>query len=215
MALTLEQYASYLDTRDLSWPAAPEVERPRAKPHLSRLSGIRVVLWNVYGTLLNIGGGELVFEHPQKLLMEVALDKTVQEFKMWGSMSRKPGQPAEYLGQLYAQVLLEQRGIGSGTGTEKYPEVTAERIWEAKERLAQVLYDLALQYAQLGAGSSMIRIPISQSDLGDLAGVAVSTTERVLKDLRKQGILSTRYREITIRDLDYLDSIRFPQDESD
>jgi CRP/FNR family cyclic AMP-dependent transcriptional regulator len=91
----------------------------------------------------------------------------------------------------------------------------AERIWEAKERLAQVLYDLALQYAQLGAGSSMIRIPISQSDLGDLAGVAVSTTERVLKDLRKQGILGTRYREITIRDMDRLDSLRFPQEKSD
>ncbi len=54
-----------------------------------------------------------------------------------------------------------------------------------------------------------IRIPITQSELGDLAGVAVSTAERVLKDLRKQGAVSTRYREIMIRDIDYLDSIRF------
>src|SRR5436190_606747 len=62
MALTLDQYASYLDTRDLSWPAAPDVERPRAKPHLSRrVKGIRAVLWNVYGTLLNISGGDLLF----------------------------------------------------------------------------------------------------------------------------------------------------------
>src|SRR5262249_49175584 len=37
MPLTLEQYASYLDTRDLPWPAPPEVEPPRAKPHLKRL----------------------------------------------------------------------------------------------------------------------------------------------------------------------------------
>ena len=27
--------------------------------------------------------------------MNVALDKTIHEFKMWGSMSRKPGQPAD------------------------------------------------------------------------------------------------------------------------
>ncbi len=129
MALTLEQFASYLDTRDLPWPAAPAIERPRAKPHLVPLKGIRVVLWNVYGTLLNVFGGELLFEHPQQLLMDVALDKTVQEYKMWGSMSRKPGQPSEYMGQIYKQVLAEQHGIT--TGGEKYPEVQAERIWEA------------------------------------------------------------------------------------
>jgi FMN phosphatase YigB (HAD superfamily) len=129
MALTLEQFASYLDTRDLPWPAAPEIDRPRAKPHLVSLKGIRVVLWNVYGTLLNLYNGELLFEHPQKLLMDVALDKTVQEFKMWSSMTRKPGQPSEYMAQIYSQVLAEQRGIT--TGGEKYPEVQAERIWEA------------------------------------------------------------------------------------
>lgn len=129
MALTLEQYASYLDTRGLPWPAAPDVERPKAKPHLKRLHGIRAVLWNVYGTLLNISTGELLFEHPQPLQMEVALDKTVQEFKMWASMSRKPGQPAEYMGQIYTQVLAEQQGVT--TGGERYPEVAAERIWEA------------------------------------------------------------------------------------
>ena len=44
MPLTLEQYASYLDTRDLPWPAAPAVEPPKAKPHLKRLRGIRAVL---------------------------------------------------------------------------------------------------------------------------------------------------------------------------
>src|SRR5947207_1367333 len=139
MALSLEQYASYLDTRDLPWPAAPTVERPRAKPHLTRLPGVKAVLWNVYGTLLNIAGGELVFEHPQKLLMDVALDKTVQEFKMWGSMSRKPGQPSEYMGQLYSQELIEQRSMPGGG--ERHPEVASERVWEAiLKRLLQKDY---------------------------------------------------------------------------
>jgi CRP/FNR family transcriptional regulator, cyclic AMP receptor protein len=84
----------------------------------------------------------------------------------------------------------------------------AERVGDAKERLAQVLYDLGQQRAQPDP-DGMIRIPITQSELGDLAGVAVSTAERVLKDLRKQGAVRTRYREITIRDMDYLNSIRF------
>jgi FMN phosphatase YigB (HAD superfamily) len=130
MALTLQQYATYLDTRDLPWPAPPEIDRPKARPHLVCLDDIRCVLWNVYGTLLAIAGGELRFDHPQKFVMDVALDKTIQEFKMWGSMSRKPGQPADYMRVIYDQVLLEQRGI-SGPGGEKHPEVCADRVWEA------------------------------------------------------------------------------------
>jgi FMN phosphatase YigB (HAD superfamily) len=130
MALTLQQYATYLDTRDLPWPAPPEIDRPKARPHLVRLDDIRCVLWNVYGTLLAVAGGELRFDHPQKFVMDVALDKTIQEFKMWGSMSRKPGQPADYMRVIYDQVLLEQRGI-SGPGGEKHPEVCADRVWEA------------------------------------------------------------------------------------
>jgi hypothetical protein len=130
MALTLEQYAAYFDTRnDLVWPVPPEVDRPKARPHLVRLPQVRAVLWNVYGTLLRIAGGELWFEHPQAFIMGVALDKTIQEYKMWASMSRKPGQPADYLKQLYLQVLTEQRSVPGGT--EKYPEVASDRVWEA------------------------------------------------------------------------------------
>jgi FMN phosphatase YigB (HAD superfamily) len=128
MALTLEQYATYLDTRDLHWPAPPEVELPKAKPHLKHLPEVRAVLWNVYGTLLSISGGELLFEHPQAVIQNVALDKTLQEFKMWASMSRKPGQPAEYLGQLYKFALLEQQAIPAGG--EKHPEAVSDRLWQ-------------------------------------------------------------------------------------
>lgn len=130
MALTLEQYAAYLDTRhDLNWPAPPEVDRLKARPHLVRLPQVRVVLWNIYGTLLRIAGGELWFEHPQEFVMNIALDKTIQEFKMWSSMSRKPGQPADYMKQLYDSVLIEHRAVPGGT--EKYPEVGSDRVWEA------------------------------------------------------------------------------------
>ena len=87
----------------------------------------------------------------------------------------------------------------------------AERVWEAKERLAQVLYELGQKHAQPDP-DGMIRIPITQSELAELAGLAVSTAERVMKDLRRQGAISTRYREITIRDMAYLDSIRFPRE---
>src|SRR4051812_40997103 len=110
MPLSLEQYAGYLDTRnDLPWPAPPRATPVKARPHLVRLPKVRAVLWNVYGTLLAIPQGELLFEHPQAFIMNNSLDKTIQEFKMWASMSRKPGQPEDYMRQIYTQILTEQR----------------------------------------------------------------------------------------------------------
>jgi hypothetical protein len=128
MPLSLEQYATWLDGRDLPWPAPPQPEPIKAKPHVARLPGVRAVLWNVYGTLLAIPFGELLFEHPQPFVMHMALEKTIKEFKMWGSMSRKPGAPSEYGEHLYRTQLDEQRLAPSPV--EKYPEVLAERVWE-------------------------------------------------------------------------------------
>jgi FMN phosphatase YigB (HAD superfamily) len=129
MPLSLEQYAASLDARNLPWPAPPHVRRPRARPHLKPLPEVRAVIWSIYGTLLTITGGELLLEHRQKLMMELALDKTLQEFRMWGSMTRKPGQPADYLAQIYGRVLGEQMMAPAPPG-ERHPEVLADRLWE-------------------------------------------------------------------------------------
>lgn len=91
------------------------------------------------------------------------------------------------------------------SSTERH---AAERVWDAKERLAQVLYQLGELHADPDAGGE-VRVPLTQSEVGELAGVAVSTTERVLKELRKQGVVATGYREIIIRDMAYLGSLRF------
>ncbi|MBI1832426.1 MAG: HAD family hydrolase [Planctomycetes bacterium] len=128
MAMTLEQYAEFLSTRDLVWPAPPTPRPPKARPHLVRMPEVRAVTWSIYGTLLNISTGQLVFEHPDKFVMDIALDKAVQEFKMWGSMTRKPGQPSEYMGQIYRGVLSDLRLLPSHK--EKHPEISSQRVWE-------------------------------------------------------------------------------------
>src|SRR5262245_25496044 len=124
MPLTLDQYATYLDTRGLTWPAAPKVVPPKARPRLKKLDGVRAVLWTVYGTLLAIPEGELKFEVENDFQMKIALDKTIHEFKMWGSMSRKPGQPADYMKEIYRKALDEQRMAPS---MEKHPEIRSEK----------------------------------------------------------------------------------------
>ncbi len=128
MPLTLEQYATWLDGRDLPWPAPPKPDPVKARPHLDPPGAIRAVLWNVYGTLLAIPTGELVFEHSQPFVMSMALEKTIAEFKMWASMSRKPGAPSEYMLYLYRSQLDEQRLAPSPA--EKHPEFLADRLWE-------------------------------------------------------------------------------------
>ncbi len=128
--MTQEQYASWLDGRsDLLWPAVPRSDPPRAQPYLRRIPGIRVVTFSIYGTLVRISGGELSFLHPEKFMMEAALEKTIQEFKMWPAMSRKPGKPSEYLGRMYEQILDEVRAARS-SGSERSPEVRADNVWE-------------------------------------------------------------------------------------
>jgi len=128
MPMTLEQYAEDLTTRNLVWPVPPTPQPVKAKPSAAPLPGIRAVAWNLYGTLLSISTGNLVLKHPQKLIMEVALDKTIKEFNMWASMSRKPGQPSEYMGQLYDRA-LDQLKMAPSHG-EKYPEIPTEKIWD-------------------------------------------------------------------------------------
>jgi FMN phosphatase YigB (HAD superfamily) len=192
MPLTLEQYATYLDSRrDLSWPAPPPAEQPKAKPHLASLPDIKVVCWNTYGTLLAVSEGELLFEHPQKFVMELALDKTLQEFKMWGSMSRKPGQPAEYLGQLYRRGLDEQRLAPSPS--EKYPELSAERIWEGiVKKLLQKDYQFdAGFYGSLNEYSKKIAYFFHASLQGTACySGAVVALEHVKGNGLRQGILA-------------------------
>ena len=192
MALTLEQYAAYLDTRhDLSWPAPVEVDRVKARPHLTQLPQVRVVLWNVYGTLLRIAGGELWFEHPKEFVMNLVLDKTIQEFKMWSSMSRKPGQPADYMKQLYDSVLIEHRAVPGGT--EKYPEVGADRVWEALiKKLFQKDYKFdAGFFGSLNEFSRKVAYFFHASLQGTAAyDGAAEALRRVAKMGLKQGLLA-------------------------
>jgi FMN phosphatase YigB (HAD superfamily) len=148
MPLTLEQYIDRIHTRaDLPWPATPRIDPPKAKPSLQRLP-IKAVFWTVYGTLVVIPQGELQFEHPQEFITEAALEKLIKEFKMWNSMSRKPGAPSAYMKELYRKALTTLQM--SGSGGEKYPELQVERIWDD---IVKKLFQKEYQYDTLTYGS--------------------------------------------------------------
>lgn len=129
MAKSLLEYAEWLTERNLRWPAAPGIESAKATPYVKPLAGIRAVTWNVYGTLLRITDGELLFQHPQAIRMEIALDKTIQEFNMWNSMTRKPGKPWEYMQQKYLHAVDELKMASSGRKGD-VTEVNSAQVWK-------------------------------------------------------------------------------------
>jgi FMN phosphatase YigB (HAD superfamily) len=190
MPLTLEQYVERLDERtDLPWPAAPKIDAPKAKPHLTRLP-VRAVTWNVYGTLIAVPGGELAFEHPQEFVMDAALDKVIKEFKMWNSMSRKPGAPAVHLKEAYTKALTTLRMVGGGAG-EKFPEVRSEMIWEdILKKLRDYVFDVAT-YGSLNEFARKMAYFFQASIQGAGAYPGAAEVARLLKEgNRPQGLLA-------------------------
>ena len=128
MAKSLQEYAEWLDERDLPFPAPPNFESANATPYLKPMKGIRAVTWSIYGTLLRVSEGELSFVHPDAHQMQVALDKTVQEFNMWNSMHRTPIPPWEQLSERYKTAVDDQQMAGTSKKGE-YPEVDTSRVW--------------------------------------------------------------------------------------
>lgn len=130
MPQSLQEYADWLANRDdLKWPVAPELVTPKATPYLKPLQEIAAVTFSVYGTLLHISDGDLLFDHEQQLRMQIALDKTIQEFNIWNSMSRKPGAPWEYMLTQYRNLLQDQKILGNVAKGEM-PETNAFEIWK-------------------------------------------------------------------------------------
>ena len=122
MPKTLLEYANWLSERDLLWPSVPKAEPIGATPSTKPLENIRAVTWSLYGTLLRITDGELLFRHPHTIRMEVAIEKTIHEFNMWNSMTRRPGKPSETLLPKYLNA-IENEALLSGNRKGDIPEV--------------------------------------------------------------------------------------------
>lgn len=129
MPQTLLEFMDALDERDLIWPQPADPVPLRAKPTLQPLPDVRAITWNVYGTLLTINDGQLWLLHPEPIRNQIALEKTIEEFHMWFSMSRKPGQPWEYMLQQYER-LVRQHEMAATRRAGDFPNVNSSRIWE-------------------------------------------------------------------------------------
>lgn len=69
-------------------------------------------------------------------------------------------------------------------------------------RLARILHHLAVTYGRPDRNEA--ELPLSQPEMATLVGAAESSTHKALRALRGSGAIATRYRRITILDLDRL-----------
>ncbi len=194
MPLSLEDYADELAGRkDLIWPKPPKAEPANARHGIRHLPEVRLVLWNIYGTFLHIFQGELLFEHPKEMVMSFALDKTIQEFNMWTSMSRRPGLPSVHAKVLYDQVIaFDMVGIGSASG-ERFPERPSEKIWEffVKNKLKPDYHYDVSKFGQLGEYAKKIAYFFHASLQGTAPHEGAVQAVTALSDLGiRQGFLT-------------------------
>jgi CRP/FNR family cyclic AMP-dependent transcriptional regulator len=67
-------------------------------------------------------------------------------------------------------------------------------------RVARVLTEMMRAHGRTGELGVTIGVSFTQPDLATLVGASVPTVQRVLRDLREDGIIETRYRQILVRD---------------
>jgi FMN phosphatase YigB (HAD superfamily) len=187
MSQSISEFITELHRRkDLRWPQPPPLQPLKATPAAAPLPGIRVVTLNPYGSLLHIDQGKLFHLHPQQLRTQIALEKTIQEFNMWNSMSRKPGQPWEYMLQQYKK-LLEEREMASTHRKGDFPAVDSAQIWKKElERLVknEYVYDVA----KLG-DLSELGLKVAYFFHANMQGVAAHAHAReVLMELTARGV---------------------------
>lgn len=109
--------------------------------------------------------------------------------------------------------------------SQKHPEIGMRLAWliardrslafdhltsigrhSARERVAHLLLELFIRYRSQWPGSRIeeMHLPLTQEHIGDATGLTFVHVNRVLRDLRNDGIVEFHYRQLRILDPDKL-----------
>ena len=122
------------------------------------------------------------------------------------------GEFISFLGRNPEAALAISRGV-----VDKLRSATARRVdftsCDVLTRFARVLLELAVRYGQKSQAGTVICCPLTQTELAGLVGAAEPTIQRVLRQLRTDGVVATGYRETTVLDMAALRECAFPRPE--
>ena len=148
--VSLWSYFRQVDER-LSKKNAPRPVPADINPQPADLSGVRAVLWDVYGTLSGVSVGDLqrTLEYEDQLAQ--AAGAVIEEFGLAPSLKQLyPERPEPIaLRDRYLQLITESHERSRAAGIE-YPEVLIEQIWQwILEDCLQVGYESGYNEALL------------------------------------------------------------------
>jgi CRP-like cAMP-binding protein len=81
-----------------------------------------------------------------------------------------------------------------------YERLASDPSMPLEMRLARLLQTLSAMYGVPDADGVLLRMKISQSDLGDWLGVSRQRANAAVQQLRGEGLIQLRYSTITIVD---------------
>ncbi len=80
-------------------------------------------------------------------------------------------------------------------------------LFNAKEKLAHLLYTLASEYGVKEDGGVRLHLTLSRLEIAELLGITQETSIRLLKTFKEEGLLEIRRKEIVIKSLERLKQI--------
>jgi CRP-like cAMP-binding protein len=122
------------------------------------------------------------------------------------TVSILPHKTLALLSQDHPEIGLLLAELASRDRNLSYDHLTSIGRHSAHERVAHLLLELFIRsHAQWpGHRVDEMQLPLTQEHIGDATGLTGVHVNRVLRDLRRDGIVEFRYRRLTIRDPDRL-----------
>jgi CRP/FNR family cyclic AMP-dependent transcriptional regulator len=71
----------------------------------------------------------------------------------------------------------------------------------ADVRVARILLDLCSAYGRIQGNRGELDVALTRDELASMAGVALSTAEKIVRSYQREGLVSSRYRALTVTDL--------------
>ncbi len=117
--------------------------------------------------------------------------------------------PHEKLGRLFREfpeIGMQLAGLISRDRSLAYDHLCSIGRSSARERVAHLLLELFIRCRMRWPGyrSEEMHLPLTQEHIGDATGLTSVHVNRVLRDLRKQGIVEFHYRRLRILNPDKL-----------
>lgn len=107
----------------------------------------------------------------------------------------------------YPQVALATLEIVASRLRTAHAMIEQLSAYPVEHRVAATLLHLARKRGSAGHDSILIEIPLSRQDIADMTGATVETVSRIMSQFRRDGLIDSGRRWISVLDMDALETL--------